>query len=872
MRSQFLYIKKLFEQRGQKGFTILELLAVAAMIGLLAAIIFIIFNDHKIAARNSVREGGLAGLRSVLENAYKANGVYPIETKWCLAGIADSGDGYYCQNLFSLTKDMPMGKGLDPSFPKNFKDGCRYGYYYKSSIDGKSYELAAKMEKYSSMIEGKEFFYISSASSEGSKIVSVSDVGDLCGYGSTGVSSGQTVGGTSLFANYPSAQSGYSDPVGFIYATPFFSLINEQGGSASVVQIQLRENGQSDLIWDSGDIPIAPTASGQRTPDIFYGSGNPPSKILEAGKSYKWRARIKTSDYSDWSSEAAISMTASGEMMIARFYSGPGTGYVGLAASSWARARNPSKGTGSIFSNSQFRVGTGYDGAYSVERGFAPVDTSGIPDDAMITSAIFVFSGSGNAGGAVCGWNGSNKANIVLSSQADPLSLSAGDFGKCGETDEPELGSDAGIPFSSGVGSNYALTLNDIGRSWISKTGWTLLGLRSANDIANQGCSKFYTNTVHSNSFKAAENKPYLEIAYAVEGGVGRDIPSLSPSFLFANYPSAQFGVQDQSSFAFSTPFFSFVANRSGQAEADIVNIQLAEYIYSDPVWDSGDISIAPTASGQRTPDIFYGSGNPPSKILEAGKSYKWRARIKTNSDPEEYSPWSSDAFISMSGGVLTARFYSAGGDGTAEKSAGPASQANWQAAHDSEDPIASSSAAQGLIGTVYSNETTTISRGFFLFDSSKLPDNASIAGGSLIVWVNGKENKGDNGKNWLAVVQSFQEDIGSLAPKDYQNCGSDDGTAGRAKYASIQEGSGRVAIADIPENTDHITDRHISWALNKDGIGWISKTGLTKLGLREGNDVLNSRNRNYLPSANINCNFSEGDDGKDPYLEVNYR
>jgi hypothetical protein len=133
---------------------------------------------------------------------------------------------------------------------------------------------------------------------------------------------------------------------------------------------------------------------------------------------------------------------------------------------------------------------------------------------------------------------------------------------------------------------------------------------------------------------------------------------------------------------------------------------------------------------------------------------------------------------------------------------------------------------------------------------------------------VDGKENKGDDGKNWIAVVQSFQEDGGRLASGDYQNCGSDDGSAGRAKYTPVQEGSGRADIADIFE------DDYASWILNESGTGWISKTGLTKFGLREGHDALDYRNRNsYFPSANISCNFSEYTDlGGRPYLEVNYR
>jgi type II secretory pathway pseudopilin PulG len=520
------------------GFMLLDILIAIAVIGILASIVFVLFNDHQVAARNVLREDALASLRSGLENYYKANGVYPIETSWCVSGIKDNSDRYYCSNLFLGLKDAVSGNVLDPLFPKNFKSGCRYGYYYRSTQDGKGYELAARLERYSSMAKGNNFLYVSSASPKGAEISFLSDVVDLCSRSaSVGGFVSQKNSDSSLFVNYPSAQSGFSDPAEFIYATPFFSFINEQSQAAAAVQIQLSEDNYNTLIWDSGDI------------------------------------------------------------------------------------------------------------------------------------------------------------------------------------------------------------------------------------------------------------------------------------------------------------------------------------------------AIASTASGQRTPDIFYGSGNPPSGILEAGKNYKWRARVKISSDPEKYSPWSPDANIVMFNGDLTARFYSTG-DGAIKQSAGPASQANWKIAHDGQDPIVSSSTAQEKIGTAYSKDAVVIQRGFFPFDSSKLPDNASIIGGSLNVWVDNKESKGDDGKNWVAVVQSFQEDGGRLTPGDYQNCGSDNGSAGRAKYTPVQEGSGRVDIADIPEDSDHNVDKYVNWALNEGGIGWISKIGMTKFGLREGHDVLDYRNRNgYFPSTNIGCNFSENaDQSGDPYLEVNYK
>lgn len=142
----------------------------------------------------------------------------------------------------------------------------------------------------------------------------------------------------SLFVGYPSAQTGESDPIDFAYSTPFFSAVNKQEVPIDTVHIQLTETTDTDYvtpIWDSGDISISSLADGSsstvanndRTPDIFYGMGNPPSAILQSGQDYIWRIRTKAGeDYSDWSSNVTIAMITTGTMT-ARFYEDKDTTY-----------------------------------------------------------------------------------------------------------------------------------------------------------------------------------------------------------------------------------------------------------------------------------------------------------------------------------------------------------------------------------------------------------------------------------------------------------------------------------------------------------------------------------------------------------------
>ncbi|MCP4690533.1 MAG: tandem-95 repeat protein, partial [Desulfobacterales bacterium] len=141
-----------------------------------------------------------------------------------------------------------------------------------------------------------------------------------------------------LHVGYPSAQAGAPDPADFTCSTPFFSAINRCGEAATAVQIQLTLAGDAGFdapIWNSGDIPInalgdggaSTAADGERTPDVFYGMGAAPSAILEHGRAYTWRIRIKAGEnYSDWSANGAIAMRDEGDLT-ARFYSVKDTYY-----------------------------------------------------------------------------------------------------------------------------------------------------------------------------------------------------------------------------------------------------------------------------------------------------------------------------------------------------------------------------------------------------------------------------------------------------------------------------------------------------------------------------------------------------------------
>ena len=181
------FLKTIVQKKDPGGFALLEIFIAAVIAGILASVIFVIFNDGKISSRNALREDEINGVRSGLADIYNKSGRYPIEEDWCLID-AVSGD---CSNFSEEERRSIIGGPSDPLHPEEFQPGCRYGYYYKSSIDGKSYELAAKMERYSNRAGGDEFLYVSSTC-ESASIGFVGQISSLCGQE---LSRGPSVGG-----------------------------------------------------------------------------------------------------------------------------------------------------------------------------------------------------------------------------------------------------------------------------------------------------------------------------------------------------------------------------------------------------------------------------------------------------------------------------------------------------------------------------------------------------------------------------------------------------------------------------------------------------------------------------------------------------
>lgn len=139
----------------KKGFTLLELMIVVAIIGLLSLIVLASVNQARAKARDAHRIKSVLEIQRAIELYYSTNGSYPaintarsgstLATDVCTTG--ERGDANWCALMTALS----------PYYPGGFKDSSgdsqtTYRLYYDSDTsDGNStYGLMAMLESPSS--------------------------------------------------------------------------------------------------------------------------------------------------------------------------------------------------------------------------------------------------------------------------------------------------------------------------------------------------------------------------------------------------------------------------------------------------------------------------------------------------------------------------------------------------------------------------------------------------------------------------------------------------------------------------------------------------------------------------------------------------
>ena len=196
-------------------------------------------------------------------------------------------------------------------------------------------------------------------------------------------------------------------------------------------------------------------------------------------------------------------------------YAGSQDGYIYYSsAASWDEAHDAAAGTAVFDYLIEAFVGGGrewFGNTYTIFRAFFPIDTSSLPDDAVISAATLYLTPKMS----LLAGNPEDFVVVVQSTQASPLGLVVEDYDQCGTINNPIEGSNRMFNSDIAIETYSPFVLNETGQSWISLTGYTLLGVRHGNDVLD-------LTTLHNEvSFYTSEDDqgtkdPYLEVTYNI--------------------------------------------------------------------------------------------------------------------------------------------------------------------------------------------------------------------------------------------------------------------------------------------------------------------------------------------------------------------
>ena len=256
------------------------------------------------------------------------------------------------------------------------------------------------------------------------------------------------------------------------------------------------------------------------------------------------------------------------------------------------------------------------------------------------------------------------------------------------------------------------------------------------------------------------------------------------------------------------------------------------------------NMDYAPTG----TPTIIaYANGVTTTNTYDAQKLY--RMTRKQTAGPVITPPPT----------VSTVTFSPAAGDGTVSNSG-----TVWSTIHDAiTGNAANATAVTTDIGSGLSATSTyQISRMFLPFNTSSIPDNATITSAKLKVFVETKLNNDNDGDDFITVVRGTQPSVSTLTTADYDLTGA------------ISNPVQGVDAAERKDITAVTANQYLTFTLNSTGRSWISKTGNSKLALREGHDTKNSAftgtTAGQFNKLTIRTSEYTGT-SSDPILEVTY-
>lgn len=200
----------------------------------------------------------------------------------------------------------------------------------------------------------------------------------------------------------------------------------------------------------------------------------------------------------------------------ATYYSGAGDGEVkNYISGGWTAVRNAATGTSVDYTSTLSRVTSAKYANFLLQRQFLPIDTSALDDTATITAASLNVVPNTTANGDN---DGDDFITVVQTSQASTSTLSNADYSTVGTVEGIDTGERKDIT-SISVGSYLTFNLNSTGIGWVSKTGFTKLGLREGHDFfdtAYVGSSSENSLQIRTSEYTLTSNDPYIDVTFTL--------------------------------------------------------------------------------------------------------------------------------------------------------------------------------------------------------------------------------------------------------------------------------------------------------------------------------------------------------------------
>jgi hypothetical protein len=149
------------------------------------------------------------------------------------------------------------------------------------------------------------------------------------------------------------------------------------------------------------------------------------------------------------------------------------------------------------------------------------------------------------------------------------------------------------------------------------------------------------------------------------------------------------------------------------------------------------------------------------------------------------------------------------------------------------------------------------LERSIALFDTSSIADTDTVDSATFSLYVTLNQDGSSKDPNYV-ITQSNPGSTSAAATTDW--------TLVSNTVDTPTEGSARIGDASIT------TSQYNDWALNATGLTWVSKTGLTKLGMREGKYDIDNVDPNLTLNTGARIRGSDADTtgtAEDPKLVV---